>query len=292
MAVWNNGVFLRGKAKFDDDRLEWLMNLIANSNPNYCTSMWPRMAINYTPRRPVAHCKSNSPAAYVGVVPTVCWANFVADEDAVAPDGPLGQLTLTSGSSVLLRWTSCCCTSRRLAKLPSIWWWCCCGGSGGGGRTTTTASAGVGVGVGMDEWEGAPGGITVAAAATAARVVAEFGECDTLYIRLPIFGCGCCCGGGGGDGISSSMVQTRSSTGKVKLISLPLSSEIPWTGVLPLAGLRLRPCPFVFGPFGAAGEVARVSVVVVVGELPLPSVVIVVASRFFSRHLLSPGESE
>jgi len=152
------------------------------------------MAINYTPRRPVAvqNCKSNSPAAYVGVVPTVCWANLMADVDAVAPLGPLGQLTLTSGSSVLLRCTSCCCTSRRLLKLPSIWWLWWCGGGGGGGSTTTTASAGVGMGMGMGD--GAPGGITVAAAATAARVVAELGECDTLYIRLPILGWGLGCG--------------------------------------------------------------------------------------------------
>lgn len=43
----------------------------------------------------------------------------------------------------------------------------------------------------------------------------------------------------------------------------------------------------------AAGDVARVRVVVVVGEpLPLPNVVIVVASKFFSKHLLSPEGRE
>lgn len=175
----------------------------------------------------------------------VCWANLQfwdANADAAAPVAvgaeeneelagpgePLGQLTLTSGSSVLLRCTSCCCTSRRLARLPSSWW--CDGGGGGGGSTTTTASAGVGSGSGsgrvVPEWVGAPGGRTVAAAATAARVVAEPGECDTLYIKLPMFGwCWAIWGGGGAGGsIISSIVQTRSSTGKVKLISLPFSS--------------------------------------------------------------------
>lgn len=49
--------------------------------------------------------------------------------------------------------------------------------------------------------------------------------------------------------------------------------------------------PFVVGVAAvAAGDVASVSVVVVVGEVPLPSVVIVVASKFFSKHLLSPEE--
>lgn len=43
----------------------------------------------------------------------------------------------------------------------------------------------------------------------------------------------------------------------------------------------------------AAGNVASVRVVVVVGEpLPLPNVVIVVASKFFSKHLLSPEGRE
>lgn len=42
-----------------------------------------------------------------------------------------------------------------------------------------------------------------------------------------------------------------------------------------------------------AGDVASVRVVVVVGEpLPLPNVVIVAASKFFSKHLLSPEEKE
>lgn len=54
---------------------------------------------------------------------------------------------------------------------------------------TTTASADAGTG------DGAPGGITVAAADAAANTVAVppklvplIGDCDTLYMRLPILG--------------------------------------------------------------------------------------------------------
>lgn len=65
----------------------------------------------------------------------------------------------------------------------------------------------------------------------------------------------------------------------------------PCDGVFPLLGLWIRPfvVPFNVDAF-AAGEVASVSVVVVVGEPPLPNVVTVAASKFFSKHLLSPEE--
>lgn len=100
--------------------------------------------------------------------------------------------------------------------------------------------------------EGAPGGMTVAAAATAAMAVAVLLPLQLLYVRLfrTLFavagGDGGSCdggsllgGGGAGGNTSSSMVQTRSSMGNLKLISF-----VGVVGVLACSGGLLAFTPF------------------------------------------------